>query len=254
MALHGVVLIFLFAPLHETIHESAFASRRLNAVVAWVCGMALLLPPSYFRAFHFAHHRWTQDPRRDPELAQPKPATLAAYLIQVSGLPYWRERLATTLAHACGRYRAAGFLTPAARRAMIAEARWLWAGYAALAGLAAATASWAPVLYWLGPAILGQPALRLYLMAEHTGCALDPNMLINSRTTLTNRVMRRLSWNMPFHIEHHVYPSVPFHALPALHDALRDRLGVVSPGYLAFHAGLIGDLAAGRGPTPATRR
>ena len=65
LMLHGVALIFLFAPLHESIHRTAFASRRLNDAVAWVCGALLVLPPEYFRAFHFAHHRYTQDPDRD---------------------------------------------------------------------------------------------------------------------------------------------------------------------------------------------
>ena len=74
MPLHAILLTFLFAPLHETIHRTAFRSRRLNDATAWLCGLALALPPEYFRAFHFAHHRHTQDPARDPELAEPKPA------------------------------------------------------------------------------------------------------------------------------------------------------------------------------------
>ena len=100
LLLHGVALVFLFAALHESIHRTAFASRRLNNVVAWVCGALLVLPPRYFRAYHMAHHRFTQQPDRDPELAVPKPATLGAYLWYVSGLPYWAERLRTTLRHA----------------------------------------------------------------------------------------------------------------------------------------------------------
>jgi fatty acid desaturase len=52
MALHGAVLVFLFAPLHETIHRTAFRSRALNDAVAFACGLVLLLPPHYFRAFH----------------------------------------------------------------------------------------------------------------------------------------------------------------------------------------------------------
>src|SRR5687767_759343 len=89
MALHGAAFIFLFAPLHETIHRTAFRSRRLNDAVAFVCGLFLLLPPDYFRAFHFAHHRWTQDTTRDPELAGGgRPASRGAFLLYLSGLPY----------------------------------------------------------------------------------------------------------------------------------------------------------------------
>ena len=96
IVLHGAVLAFLFCPLHESIHRTAFASRWLNDLVAWICGALLMLPPGYFRLFHFAHHRFTQDPARDPELAVAAPSTLAAYLWRVSGLPYWRDRLTVT--------------------------------------------------------------------------------------------------------------------------------------------------------------
>ncbi|MFQ5785162.1 MAG: fatty acid desaturase [Alphaproteobacteria bacterium] len=239
LLVHGVLLVFLFAPLHECIHRTAFRRRWPNRAVGWICGALLMLPPLYFRHFHFAHHRWTQDPERDPELATPKPATLGQYLLVVSGLPYWRERLATTLGHACGRFAPNGFLPVTARARIVGEARRLWALYAVVANVALALGSWAPLVYWLAPAILAQPVLRLYLLAEHAGCTQTSNMLFNSRTTLSNALVRRLAWNMPYHIEHHVYSSVPFHALPTLHDEIRDRLGVVAPGYVAVHTGLV---------------
>ncbi len=252
MALHGVVLVFLFAALHEAIHATAFRRRGLNRALAWGAGAVLILPPAYFRAFHFAHHRWTQNPDRDPELAQPKPATLGAYLLVVSGLPYWRERIATTLAHAFGRFEPTGFLPPAARGRIVAEARRLWALYAGIALAALAAESWAPVVFWLGPAVLGQPALRLFLLAEHTGRPLVADMLANSRTTRTNAILRRLAWNMPYHAEHHAFPSVPFHALPALHREIAPRIACVAPGYRAVHGEILRGLRrprAGGGPS-----
>ena len=87
---------------------------------------------------------------------------------------------------------------------------------------------------WILPVILGQPFLRLYLLAEHGDCPRVANMLENTRTTFTTALVRFLAWNMPFHVEHHVYPNVPFHRLPALHDLMQDRLQVTSQGYAAF--------------------
>jgi fatty acid desaturase len=40
-------------------------------------------------------------------------------------------------------------------------------------------------------------------------------------------------WNMPFHAEHHLFPAVPFHRLPALHDQIGNRFSHVEPGYAA---------------------
>ena len=244
MLLHGIVLVFLFAPLHESVHWTAFRDRRLNDVVAWVCGALLLLPPGYFRAFHFAHHRHTQDPARDPELATPKPGTLGAYLWHVSGLPYWRERIATTLRHACARVDER-FIGARQRPEIVREARLLMGVYLLALIISIAASSAALLWLWLGPVLLGQPFLRLYLLAEHTGCPLVANMLENSRTTLTLAPVRRLAWNMPFHAEHHAYPALPFHALPAAHRVLKARTAVQAPGYVAVHREIVAGLRPG---------
>lgn len=236
--LHGLLLVFLFAPLHETIHRTAFAERRLNDAVAWICGLILALPPAYFRTFHFAHHRHTQDPALDPELGSPKPDDWASYLIHVSGLPYWRRQVGSILAHAAGRVDEV-FIAPAQRPAVVREARTVLVVYAAVAAASLATGSTAALTLWIIPVLLGQPFLRLYLLAEHTGCPLVPDMLRNSRTTRTNRLVRRLAWNMPYHTEHHAYPAVPFHALPGAHEVLRDRLTVLAPGYVSVHREII---------------
>jgi fatty acid desaturase len=244
MLLHGIILVFLFAPLHEAVHWTAFRRRRLNDAVAWACGALLLLPPAYFRAFHFAHHRHTQDPARDPELAAPKPRTLADYLWHVSGLPYWGERLVTTLRHACGRL-SEPFIAGRQRPAIVREAR-LLLGLYLLAALGSIALSSAALLYlWVGPALLGQPFLRLYLLAEHTGCPLVASMLENSRTTRSLAPIRRLAWNMPYHAEHHACPALPFHALPAAHRLLRARIAVQASGYVAVHREILAGLRGG---------
>ena len=37
--------------------------------------------------------------------------------------------------------------------------------------------------------------------------------------------------NMNNHVEHHLYPQVPFYALPDLHDAIKDQLPEPDPGF-----------------------
>jgi fatty acid desaturase len=50
---------------------------------------------------------------------------------------------------------------------------------------------------------------------------------------------------MAFHAEHHAVPSVPFHALPALHRELGPRIADVRRGYAATQLHLV-RLARGR--------
>jgi fatty acid desaturase len=245
MLVHGIVLAFLFAPLHETIHRTAFASRSVNEGVAFLLGATLLLPHEYFRAFHFEHHRFTQDPARDPELASPKPTRLRQWLWAATGLPYWIFHVRLILRQAMGRTPEGFYKSAAQRRAVVREARVLLAIYGGLAVLSLATGSLAVLILWVVPELLGQPFLRLYLMAEHSLCPLDPgDMWRNSRTTRSNALVRLLAWNMPYHGAHHAYPSVPFHALPRLDRLVAPSAKTTESGYLAVQRAI---LAAIRG-------
>ena len=243
MLLQGVALTFLFAPLHETVHRTAFRSTKLNDAVGWVAGAILMLPAVYFRYFHFAHHRHTQVPGRDPELAVPKPATWRRYLVHVSGFFYWTGNARILLAHAAGRVEE-DFVPKGRRSEIVAEARILLAVYAAVAALSLIFWTPAALIFWVVPMLLGQPFLRLYLLAEHGGCPLVRDMLANTRTTKTNALVRFLAWNMPYHTEHHVYPAVPFHRLPEAHALLKDELKVIGPGYIGVHRELVSGFGA----------
>ncbi len=231
---HGIVLTFLFAPLHEAVHRTAFRSRRLNDWVAWFAGLLLVLPPNWFRAFHFAHHRHTQIEGRDPELALKRVETWPDYLIHLSGWRTWKGAVELLLRNAAG-HAAAPFVPKHLEPRLVREARIMLAVYAAVALLSLILRSDAALVYWVLPAILGRPFLRAYLLAEHTGLPLVEDFWENTRTTLTGFPLRFLAWNMPFHAEHHANPAVPFHALPMLHRRERAKLKAVAPGYVAFH-------------------
>ena len=234
----GVVGTFLFAPLHECIHRTAFRSRWLNDTVARVAGFLLLLPPRYFRSFHLSHHRHTQVSTRDPELAGKDVSTLGRYLIYISRMLYWRDGISILIRHALGQVTAP-FIGRAVSQSIINEARCYLFIYVVLAVLSAIFQTTMLVTFWLVPAVLGQPALRLYLLAEHTLCPLIPDMLRNRRTTLTMSPGRFIAWNMSYHAEHHALMAIPFHALPKAHMLFRDRIDHLTPGYSKFHGQLL---------------
>ena len=232
LPLHGILLVFLFCLQHEAVHKTPFRSAGLNAAAAWGAGVVRLLPPVWFQHFHMDHHRYTHDPVRDPELARPLPRSRAGLAWYIAAGPYWLGQLRTLVVNAAGWNRDA-FVAPSARAAVAREARWFLAIYAVAAGVSILFDNAALLWLWLLPVLLGEPFLRIYLLAEHTGCPHVPNMLKNTRTTLTTMLVRFIAWNMPFHVEHHAYPAVPFHKLPAFHDVLRDHLAVTANGYPA---------------------
>ncbi len=234
MLVYAIALTFLFTLEHETTHESAFADRRLNRLIAAVTGFLVVVPARWFRYFHFAHHRHTQDQARDPELATPKPANWPAYLFYLTALAYWISMIRTLAAMAVGRIE--GDYVPAARRpSIIREVRLHLGLYAAVALISFATGSLIAVKLWLLPLIIGQPFLRAYLLAEHGACPLVADMLKNSRTTFGGRAVCFIAWNMPYHTAHHAFPTVPFHRLPQLTEIIQDRIAVTASSYPDAH-------------------
>lgn len=237
---YGIALVFLFTLSHECTHATPFANPTLSDIVGHAVSLPLLLPFTWFRYFHLAHHKYTNDPERDPELAGAgRPESWAAYLRYLSGFDYWRGNARVIGRNARGDIDAP-YLPPRKHPAMIREARALLALYTMIA----VSLAFSPLALWLWivPALIGQPFLRLYLLAEHGHCPPVANMLENTRTTLTNRIVRFLAWNMPYHAEHHAMPMVPFHQLPGLHDDIAAHLLSVSQGYTQFSRDYIASL------------
>lgn len=233
LVVQGIAIVFLFTLEHEATHKTPFANETLNEWVGRGCGLLLVLPFEWFRYFHLAHHRYTNIPGKDPELAagQKQYEAWGPFLWHVSGLPYWASMVRQTVANAAGR-GVASYLPARAMPRIRSEARWMILIY----GAVLLSLFWTPLLFWVWmlPALIGQPFLRLYLMAEHGRCPQVANMLDNSRTTYTTAVVRFLAWNMPYHTEHHVYPAVPFHKLPELHDVMQAHLLHEQDGYSRF--------------------
>ena len=229
----GIMIVFVFTLLHEAVHQTPFRSGWLNDLTARVSGFLVFLPSTWFKYFHFAHHRFTQIPGKDPELATNKPTDTWSYVKHVSGIPTWIGHFKTLVQNTKGQC-GADFLPNKAEVGIVKEARLLLLAYASI--LSAAIVLESTVLFWIWvlPLLLGQPFLRIYLLAEHGLCPTVANMFENTRTTFTNRIVRFVAWNMPYHTEHHTYPSVPFHKLPELHEIMQCELIHTQPSYTAF--------------------
>lgn len=228
----GVALAFLFTLQHETTHGTPFANQTLNEAIGHFCGLLIVQPFLWFRYFHLAHHRHTNDPASDPELRNPKPENWRQFLDYLSTIGYWRDKVAVLFRNAFAR-PAEEFVPESAKPRIQLESRLLLLIYCLIFLVAIA---WYPVIFraWLLPLAVGFPFLRLYLLAEHGLCPPVANMFANTRTTLTSRLVRFLAWNMPYHTEHHVMPQVPFHQLPRLHRLAVGQLCNREKSYTGF--------------------
>ena len=192
-----------------------------------------LLTKSKFRA------GYTGNPERDSELQSGSFLDLAIdgpvqYLFYLSGIPFWIDAVCSLIRHAFG-YCTESYLCYKTRacRQVSREARIYLCLYVWIAVLALKYTIVATTLLrnWVWPALLAQPILRFYLLAEHRGRKQSTLVYENTRTTYTNWFLRRLAWCMPYHMEHHAWPSVPFYKLKdanhllvqAAHEASAER-------------------------------
>ena len=253
LVLHGYVLNFFFCALHEAAHQTPFRTRWANVVFGHFCAFAIVTPYEFFRLYHWDHHRHTQDPLKDPELmAKRIPRTVGQYLWHVSGIPNWRRRLGAIWGHAVTGRATQPFIPKEKERVVVRQARVYLGLYALLVCGSLAVGSGLVFWLWLLPLVVGHPFLSNYLLCEHTGCEASSDTWRNTRTTYTNVLVRFFAWNMPYHVEHHLYPAVPFHKLAELNAITAPHLTTAAPGYLAAVRGIVGGRAGARSAPPAT--
>lgn len=233
MAVQGYLVAFLFMAVHETAHKTAFKSRGLNLVVGYLSGFIIGLPYEYYCLFHWDHHRYTQDPDKDPELiVGVKPTSDTQLAIAYSGLLQVAGRLRLMLDHAVTGKVVVPWIPENRRTIIVTEARAYVALYALLLVLSLWFSSALLLWVWIVPLIIGQFFLRPYLYAEHTGCERTRSAFQNTRTTYTGAIVKWVAWNMPYHVEHHAYPTIPFHALPKLNGIVDGEIVHRGRGYI----------------------
>jgi len=79
-----------------------------------------------------------------------------------------------------------------------------------------------PLVYIGLPTFYGVWLLNIFGLTQHAGLAEDVlDHRLNCRTVYMNPIFRFLYWNMGYHVEHHMFPMVPYHALAALHAEMK---------------------------------
>ncbi len=245
-AVHGILLNFLYAGQHELSHWTVFRTGWLNEWVGRLFGFVLFYPRTFDQVQHMAHHRFTQDWARDGELARAR-YTLGSYLAWMSGVTYWYTRWRRILRFSAG-WVTEPYLPLKRHAELIREARLHLAGYAMIAAASLAAKSWAAVILWLAPMLAMKAVHQLQNTIEHLGLPHEANVLVNTRSTRTNAVMRWLGWQMQYHTAHHAFPGVPFHRLRVLHEAIFTARGAAPPTmtYLGFQIAVLRAFAHGR--------
>ncbi len=225
---------------HESGHGTAFKTDWMNNALYEIASFMVKREATVWRWSHTRHHSDTTIVGRDPEILAPRPPNIKGFILSFFCVhPDYPTRL---LRHAFGRMRAdeKTYIPESEFPKIYLRARIYLLLYVGSIGLSVYLHSFLPVLYICLPNLFGTWLLYLYAGTQHAGLA--ENVLdhrLNCRTVYMNPVNRYLYWNMNYHVEHHMFPLVPYHALPQLHAAVRDDMPEPYPSILAAWSEII---------------
>ncbi|MDP3262897.1 MAG: fatty acid desaturase family protein [Tabrizicola sp.] len=224
---------------HECGHGTAFRTKWMNTWVYTLASFMVMRNPVSWRWSHARHHTDTIIVGRDPEIGHFRPPQLRLAALHFIGIPDIWLHFRILLRNALGIITPdeADYIPASERPKAILWARIFVSVHLAAVAWALATSSLLPVMLIGGPRVYGTWHMVMTGLLQHGGLAEDVlDHRLNSRTVLMNPVSRWLYWNMNYHVEHHMFPMVPYHALPRLHATIKHDLPPPNPSILQAYA------------------
>jgi len=227
---------------HECGHGTAFRTGWMNDVVYQIASFCMIRNPAKWRWSHARHHTDTIIVGRDPEITAMRPPALRRIVLNLFGIVAAWQDWGRMLLNASGRIHPeeASYIPESEWPKVIRVARIWVLIYAATIALALWMGSILPLMVIGLPRLFGAWHHVMTGVLQHAGLA--DNVLdhrLNSRTVHINPISRFIYWNMNYHIEHHMFPMVPFHRLPALHARIKDDLPAPNRSIVQAYAELL---------------
>ncbi|SAK45268.1 fatty acid desaturase [Caballeronia hypogeia] len=228
---------------HESGHGTAFKTSWMNKALYQVASFQVFRRPTIWRWSHARHHTDTLVVGRDREIATPLPTDWLSLALNVFALKHVAgeapKMLSAALLGDIGAEEKT-YVPESEWPKVILEARIHVAIYVFVIGACLVFHSILPLLYIGLPSLYGAWLYLYFGLTQHAG--MPENVLDhrkNCRTVKMNPVFRFLYLNMNYHVEHHMFPMVPYHALPRLHDMVKHDMPPPYASSIAAYAEII---------------
>jgi Na+-transporting NADH:ubiquinone oxidoreductase subunit F len=221
---------------HEAGHGTAFKTDWMNNALYEVASFMVMRESTVWRWSHTRHHSDTIIVGRDPEIAVPRPPDIKGLLFSFFNLPVYPKYFKQIILHSLGRISSEEktYIPESEFPKIYRKARICGGIYLGVIALSLCTWSILPLLFVGLANLFGSWLMVVYGLTQHAGLA--ENVLdhrLNCRTVYMNPIHRYLYWNMNYHLEHHMYPLVPYHALGKLHAAVKHDTPQPYPSLIA---------------------
>ncbi|MCC5836043.1 MAG: NADH:ubiquinone reductase (Na(+)-transporting) subunit F [Opitutales bacterium] len=209
---------------HECSHGTAFRSDWMNNLLYEISSFMVMRESVVWRWSHTRHHSDTIIIGRDPEIQIPRPPDVKALILSCFNLGGYKAYFSSLIRHTLGRISAdeKTFIPESEYPKVFRNARIVLGIYLLVVGVSVVFASWVPIFLFVLPQFFGTWLMILHNTTQHAGLA--ENVLdhrLNCRTVFMPLPNRFIYWNMNYHLEHHMFPLVPYHALPKLHELIK---------------------------------
>ena len=221
---------------HEACHGTPFRNQKLNQLLLYISAWMENWEPITVKWVHARHHSYTSMVEDDAEYLLPNPIRWKHLLGLLTGwnqVWHYNKEL-VQLSFGRANYLINKSVPESEIPNVFRNARFYLASYLVIIAASFVSASWLPVCLLIFPRIAGAPVHGVLRILQHGALATEQkDHRLSTRSMRVNPVLGYFYCNMNYHIEHHMYPMVPFHALPALHEKIRDRLPRPSQGVFA---------------------
>ncbi|WP_442783363.1 fatty acid desaturase [Collimonas fungivorans] len=227
---------------HELSHGTPFKSGWLNTFFSQLSAFMALHEPMYWRWSHARHHTDTIIVGNDGEIAFPRPIRLLGLFADFFFLKSGTIELLRIIRHAFGSVSQAtrSFVPPSEIKRMIRMSQLYTLIFGGTVAWCFAIGSILPALFIVLPHFYGAPLSQVFNITQHAGLAEDVlDHRENTRTVELNPLLAFLYMNMNYHVEHHMFPMVPFYNLPKLHAFIKDQCPPAHPGLLDAYREII---------------
>jgi fatty acid desaturase len=212
---------------HECGHGTAFKTAWMNNAVYEIASFMIMRNSATWRWSHARHHTDTYIVGRDPEIAIMRPPAFVKLIGAFFGIPevidFFPRMIRNALSGPTAEERT---FVPQSEWGKVQRVAMIYAAiYAATVGSALWMQSILPLMLVGLPRMYGAWHHIMTGLLQHGGLA--DNVIdhrLNSRTVYMNPISRFIYWNMNYHVEHHMFPMVPYHTLPRLHEVIKHDL------------------------------
>jgi fatty acid desaturase len=237
LLIYGLMYAMSDHHAHELSHGTPFKNRKINEPLYFLNAFMTLHEAHYWRWSHTRHHTDTMLVGRDPEIAVQRPTKMTHMLADFAFLRGgWGQIKNIARISLSGKVTGDGelFVPPSEVCKVVRNSRIYLCILLLVPVASVITQSWLPLVLVVTPRFWGGFFAQFFNITQHAG--LPENVRdhrLNTRTVLMNPFFRFMYMNMNFHVEHHMFPMVPFHALPALHAEMADQCAPPSASVLA---------------------